>query len=100
MPSLRAATPHERLARLADTGEFEEIDAIRPSAHLARFGIAAQADDGVVCARLAIAGRAVLAAAQDARFLGGSVGANHGAKLGALFRRARAESLPVLLLAA
>jgi len=92
--------PRDRLSALADGGVVDELDADTPSAYLARYDIAPQRDDGVVCARIRIAGRPALAAAQDPRFLGGSVGASHGAKLGALFRRARAERLPVLLLAA
>lgn len=40
----------------------------------------------------------VLAMAQDARFLGGSVGANHGAALQRLFLRAREESPDVVVL--
>jgi malonate decarboxylase beta subunit len=88
---LRELAPSARLAAIADPGSVESLDTPRPSPHLARFGIGAHDDDGVVIARLRIAGRTWLAAAQDERFLGGSVGAAHGDALRALFERARAE---------
>ena len=63
------------------------FDAPRPSPHLARWGIAAQDDDGIVVARATIDGAPVLFAAQDERFLGGSAGANHADALRRLFER-------------
>src|SRR5438105_12899402 len=89
--ALRDLTPSARLIALADEGSVESLDAPRPSPHLARFGIAPADDDGLATARLRIDGRTWLAAAQDERFLGGSVGANHGDALRALFERARIE---------
>ena len=87
-----------RLTALADAGSLEPFPPAGPSPHVARWGIAPAADDGVVCARLAIAGARVLAAAQDARFLGGSIGANHGAALQRLFLRALDERPDVVVL--
>jgi hypothetical protein len=79
--ALRALTPAERVAAVADRGSVRSVtasfDAPRPSPHLARWGIAAQDDDGIVVARATIDGAPVLVAAQDERFLGGSAGANH-----------------------
>lgn len=103
--ALRPLSPSERLAAIADPGSVQPVDASfdapRPSPHLARWGIAAQDDDGVVIARAAIGGAAVMVAAQDERFLGGSAGANHGDALRRLFVRARAERpAAVLILAA
>jgi hypothetical protein len=98
---LRNGTPAARLGAIADAESVEWLDTPRPSAHLARFGIGAQADDGVVTARLRIRGRTWLAAAQDEAFLRGSVGAAHGGALRALFERAQAERpAGVLVLAA
>jgi malonate decarboxylase beta subunit len=77
------------------------FDAPRPSPHLARWGIAAQDDDGIVVARARIDGAPVLVAAQDERFLGGSAGANHADTLRRLFELARAERpAAVVILAA
>jgi malonate decarboxylase beta subunit len=90
--------PIARLAALADAGSLEPFPPAGPSPHVARWGIAPVADDGVVCAGLAIAGARVLAAAQDARFLGGSIGANHGAALHQLFLRALDERPDVVVL--
>jgi malonate decarboxylase beta subunit len=97
---LRDGTPRARLRALADGDGVEWLDAPRPSAHLARYGIAAQEDDGVVTARLRIRGRTWLAAAQDERFLRGSVGAAHGDALRALFERACVERPDGVLLLA
>ncbi len=91
LPSLRRQPARARLGALADAGSLEDLDVPRASPWLARFGIAAQADDGVAIAALAIAGARFLAAAQDERFVGGSIGAHHGEALEALFRRAVAE---------
>jgi malonate decarboxylase beta subunit len=101
-PTRVAQTPNPepiaRLAALADAGSLEPFPPAGASLHVARWGIAPVADDGVVCARLAIAGARVLAAAQDARFLGGSIGANHGAALHQLFLRALDERPDVVVL--
>lgn len=101
---LRAAdaegAARERIRALADSGSVEPLPAAGASPHLARFGITARDDDGVVVARLRVAGVPVLVAAQDASFLGGSVGARHAQALEALFARARAETTAVVLLLA
>lgn len=88
---IRALPPAARVAALADGGAVISLDAPRPSPHLARFGIRPQDDDGVSIARIAIAGTPALIVAQDERFLGGSVGANHGKALHDLFVQARTE---------
>jgi malonate decarboxylase beta subunit len=103
--ALRPLSPRERIAAVADPGSVQSVDASfdapRPSPHLARWGIAAQDDDGIVVARATLDGVKVLLAAQDERFLGGSAGANHGDTLRRLFVRARAEHpAAVVLLAA
>lgn len=103
--TLGGLSPRERIAALADQGTVQPVDASfeapRPSPHLARWGIAAQADDGIVVARATIGGAPVLVAAQDERFLRGSAGANHGDALKRLFERAQAERpAAVILLAA
>jgi len=92
---LRQLAPHERIAAVADRDSMAPVDAVlerpRPSPHLARWGIAAQEDDGVAVARATIRGEPVLIAAQDERFLRGSAGANHADALCNLFTLARAE---------
>jgi malonate decarboxylase beta subunit len=103
--ALRALAPRERIAAIADPGSAQAVDASfdapRPSPHLARWGIAAQDDDGVVVARGTVEGAPVLVAAQDDRFLGGSAGANHADTLRRLFERSRTERpAAVVLLAA
>ncbi len=103
--SLRPLAPQDRIGAIVDAGSMAPVDAAlaapRASLHLARWGIAAQDDDGIVFARGRVLGRPALIAAQDERFLGGSVGAHHGAALRALFLLARIEqpAAVVLLLA-
>ena len=101
---LRTLSPRERITAVADPGSVQSVDASfeapRPSPHLARWGIAAQDDDGVVVARATIDGAKVMIAAQDERFLGGSAGANHGDTLRRLFVRGRAERPAAIILLA
>ena len=98
---LVGATPQARIAALADSGSVQCFAPPGPSPHLARYGIAARDDDGVVVASIRIDGARVLVAAQDERYLGGSVGERHGAALLAMLESARRErpAAVVLLLA-
>src|SRR6185437_4053263 len=100
-PSLRDAQPAARIAAIADAGTVQPFPAAGASPHLARFGIAAQPDDGIVIARARLDGAPILAAAQDERYLAGSVGERHGQALRALFETAQRERprAVVLLLA-
>ncbi|MGH8801148.1 MAG: carboxyl transferase domain-containing protein, partial [Casimicrobiaceae bacterium] len=95
------ASARERVLALADTGSAEFLPVAGASPHLARFAIVAHDDDGIVTARVRVGGETMLVAAQDARFLGGSVGARHAQALRALLDAARAErpAAVVLLLA-
>jgi malonate decarboxylase beta subunit len=98
--SLRDSTPAARIAALADAGSVELLPPAGASPHLARFGIDAHEDDGIVTGRARIAGLRVLVAAQDERYLAGSVGERHGNALRALFettRRERADAVVLLL---
>jgi biotin-independent malonate decarboxylase beta subunit len=88
LPGVRSLPAPSRIAALADGGAVTPLGAPRPSPHLFRFGVAAQDDDGLATARVRIAGAPVLIAAQDERFLRGSVGANHGDALRGLFELA------------
>lgn len=90
--------PRARIAALLDTDSFVERDAQAASPHLATWNIAAQDDDGVVTGTGTLVGQPFSIAAQDARFLGGSVGASHGEKLESLFGRALAKRTAVALL--
>jgi malonate decarboxylase beta subunit len=89
--SLRTLAPRARVSALDDAGAPEWLDAWRPSPHLADRGLEAQDDDAVVTARVRLDDQPWLVAAQDERFLGGSVGAEHAKALRALFARATAE---------
>ena len=51
LPPLQSLSPHARIDAVADPGSVAPVDAAlaapRPSPHLARWGIAAQDDDGI-----------------------------------------------------
>jgi malonate decarboxylase beta subunit len=97
-PSWSLLEPCLRLEALLDAGSFRRDPPAGPSPHLARWGIRAQEDDGVVTGDGRLGGMAIAVAAQDGRFLGGSVGERHARALERLFSRAVEERLPVLLL--
>ena len=98
---LRAATPLERIAALADPGSAQLLPPAGASPHVARYGVTAQTDDGILLARIHVQGAPMLVAAQDDRYLAGSVGERHGRALADLFARARRDppAAIVLLLA-
>ena len=88
------ATARERVAGLLDTDSFQEF--VGPterevSPHLALFDLPAAFDDGIIVGRGTIGGRAVFVAAQEGRFMGGTFGEVHGAKLVGLLRHVRDE---------
>jgi len=85
---LQALGPRARIAALAEHGSITPLEAPGLSPHLARFGVTPHPDDGIVTARVEIAGLQLLLAAQDEGYLGGSVGERHGAALRTLFERA------------
>jgi len=102
---LRPLRALDRIVAIADPRSVAPVDAKlaapRPSPHLARWGLRAQDDDGLVVARAIFHGAPVFVAAQDERFLSGSAGARHGEALTALFDVARRErpTAVILLLA-
>lgn len=96
--TIAGLAPAGRLDALADAGSLALDPPAGASADLARFGIEARDDDGVVTGSASIGGRRMLVAAQDERFLRGSVGASHGRALQALLERARAERPDAVLL--
>jgi malonate decarboxylase beta subunit len=102
--ALRTLDAAHRIAAIADPGSVgsvnPQLEAARASPHLARWGIAAQDDDGLVVARGILDGAKVFIAAQDERFLGGSAGARHSEALRRLFEQARAEHPAAVILLA
>lgn len=96
------ASARTRVRLLLDAGSFTEFlgpAARETSPHLKLFDLPAQFDDGIVVGQGTLAGRRVLVAAQEGRFMGGAFGEVHGAKLTGLLRAARdGGSTPVLIL--
>jgi malonate decarboxylase beta subunit len=94
------AGARQRIAALVDPGSFVEFigPACREmSPHLPIFDLPRQFDDGIAVGAARIAGRPVLVAAQEGRFMGGAFGEVHGAKLTGLLRAAGAMKRNVLI---
>ena len=101
-PSWYESSARDRARLLLDAGSFTEFlgpEAREMSPHLGIFDLPRQFDDGIVVGRGKLAGKPVLVAAQEGRFMGGAFGEVHGAKLVGLLRAARdAGTMPVLIL--
>jgi malonate decarboxylase beta subunit len=85
------ASARERMVSLLDPDSFREFlpptDRVS-SPHLRQLDQPGAFDDGVLVGSGRLAGRPVLAAAQEGVFMGGAVGEVHGAKLVGLLERA------------
>ncbi len=86
------ASSRERALGIVDEGTFTELagptDRLQ-SPHLPLMGEAAAFDDGIVTGVGRIGKRPVFVASQEGRFIGGSVGEVHGAKMVGIIRMAR-----------
>jgi malonate decarboxylase beta subunit len=96
------SSARERLRSLLDPGTLHEFvgpEQRETSPHLGIFDLPAQFDDGKIVGRGRLDGAPVLVAAQEGRFMGGSIGEVHGAKLTGLLRAARdLRTVPVVIL--
>jgi malonate decarboxylase beta subunit len=95
------AMARERVSGLLDAGSFHEFigpEQRQVSPHLAVFDVPEAFDDGLIVGRGKIRGQDVLLAAQEGRFMGGTFGEVHGAKLVGLLRFARAHTPRTVLL--
>jgi acetyl-CoA carboxylase carboxyltransferase component len=88
-----ALTPLERLELLCDSGS---LDVVRSAAMSTRVGDLAQPGDGVVAGLGRIGGRTVACYAQDARFLGGSLGEAQAETIDRLLQLASRSRVPVV----
>lgn len=95
---LRMASPHARIAALADTDTLQPLPSAGPSPHIARYGIAPHGDDGIVVARVRVGGVPMIVAAQDEHYLAGSVGERHARALCAMVETARREQPAAIVL--
>jgi len=86
-------TPLERLELLCDSGS---LDVVRSSVMSRRIGDRARPGDGVIAAIGRVAERPVACYAQDARFLGGSLGEAQAETIERLLRLAGRSRLPVV----
>lgn len=86
-------SPHERIEQLCDPGTFE---AIRSRVMSSRLGGRARAGDGVVGGLGRVDGRPVAIYAQDASFLGGSLGAAHADTIHRVMQLAGRSRVPLV----
>jgi acetyl-CoA carboxylase carboxyltransferase component len=99
MSATAVATPHkrldplERLEALCDPGT---VRVLRSFARSSRLGDRAVAGDGVVGATGAVAGRPIACYAQDASFLGGSLGERHADTIVRVLELGRRARMPVV----
>jgi malonate decarboxylase beta subunit len=99
--SFYEASARERVALLLDPGSFHEIlpPTLRVvSPHLQALDLPVAFDDGVVVGSGKLAGKSVLIAAEEGRFMGGAVGEVHGAKMAGLLERACREGPAAVIL--
>ena len=89
------ASARDRLAGLLDPASFTEFmgpEQREMSPHLPLFGLPRAFDDGVVVGGGTLDNRPVYAAAQEGRFMGGTFGEIHGAKIVGLLRAAASRA--------
>ncbi|HYI99059.1 MAG TPA: carboxyl transferase domain-containing protein [Thermoleophilaceae bacterium] len=91
--SERARDPRSRLESLCDSGSFE---AIRSQVRSFRLGERARDGDGVVGGLGAVDGRPIACYAQDAGYLGGSLGAAHADTIDRVLQIAERSRIPVV----
>jgi malonate decarboxylase beta subunit len=99
-PSWYEMNARARIEALLDRASFREFvgpEQRAVSPHLQQFNLPPAFDDGMIVGCGQIAGRAVLVAAQEGRFMGGAIGEVHGAKLVGLLRAAAASPIGVLI---
>lgn len=89
----RRLGPLQRLQELCDPGS---IRVLRSSARSSRLGDRAVAGDGVVGATGAVDGRPIACYAQDAAFLGGSLGERHADTIVRVLEFAQRARMPVV----
>jgi malonate decarboxylase beta subunit len=96
------ASARERVRLFLDVHSFQEFigpETREISPHLRVFNLPEQFDDGMIVGRGRLDGQKVFIAAQEGRFMGGSFGEVHGAKLTGLLRAVRdAPSIPLVIL--
>jgi acetyl-CoA carboxylase carboxyltransferase component len=92
-PTENVGSPRERLELLCDPGS---LDVIRSAVLSTRIGGLANPGDGVVAGLGRVGGRPVACYAQDARFLGGSLGVAHAETIDRLLQLAGRSRLPVV----
>jgi methylmalonyl-CoA decarboxylase subunit alpha len=88
-----AGGPRERLELLCDSGS---LDVIRSSVLSTRIGALAQPGDGVVAGLGRVGGRPIACYAQNAKFLGGSLGEAQADTIDRLLQLAGRSRLPVV----
>ena len=90
-----------RIESVIDEGSFFEFLAPperEMSPYLEKLDQPVSFDDGIVIGRATMGGHSVYLAAQEGKFVGGSVGEVHGAKMTGLLKAAARDKVPCVLL--
>ena len=95
-PTATQARPLRPLERLQLLGDEGSLHVIRSEVASERMGDKARPGDGVIGGSLRIGGRPVFCFAQDARYAGGSLGAQHADTIVRVQRLARQARVPVI----
>lgn len=93
-PSFFEATARFRISLFADPGSFVEFcppELRHTSPHLKNLELPVSFDDGAIVGKALMSGFRVMLAAQEGKFMGGSVGEVHGAKIRGLLEKAVGE---------
>lgn len=96
MISFYESNAREKIDSIIDEKSFEEIlpsEQKIQSPHLGKIDIVSSFNDGVIIGRATVDSKPILIASQEGKFMGGTVGEVHGAKILGLLKKAIVEKV-------
>jgi malonate decarboxylase beta subunit len=101
MISFYESNARERIDSIIDKNSFEEIlpaELKIKSPHLKKINIVSSFNDGIIIGKAKIDSSPILVASQEGKFMGGTVGEVHGAKILGLLKKAIEEKVSAVFL--